>query len=88
MIQASSPRVNALDRIKPTRAKRSTKVSPTIELDALVKSLFLDGKGPQEAPQPSRSEEAEDEALLRWAQTGEEPQVTPEWVEVDMSDDP
>ena len=85
MIQASSPRVNVFDRIKPTRAKRSNKVSPTVELDHLVKSLFLDGKGPQETPH-SGSEEAEDEALFRWAESGEEPEVTAEWVEVELSD--
>ena len=86
MIQASSPRVNVFDRIKPTRAKRSNKVSPTVELDHLVKSLFLDGKGPQETPH-SLWEEAEDEALLRWAEFGEEPQLTAPEVEVDLSDE-
>lgn len=85
MIQASSPRVNALDRIKPTRAKRSTKVSRTAELDELVKSLFLHG-GPQETPQ-SGPEEAEDEALFQWAETGEVPEFPPEWADFDLSDD-
>ena len=86
MLHATSPRVLEYDRIKPTRAKRSNKGSITAELDALVKSLFQDGKGPpQETPQ-GVFEEAQDEALLRWAESGEEPQVPAPEVEVDLSD--
>ena len=85
MLHSTSPRVNIFDRIKPTRAKRSDKVSATAELDILVKSLFLDGEGPQETP-PSLWEEMEDEALLHWAESGEEPQVTAPEVEINLSE--
>ena len=86
MIHVSSPRVKVFDRIKPTRAKRSNKVSPTAELDELVKSLFLDGKGPQETPH-SLWEETEDEALFRWAESGEEPDLIAPVVEVNLNDE-
>ena len=86
MLQGTSPRVNALDRVKPTYKKRSNNISVTAELDELVKSLFLDGKGPQEEPR-SVWDEAQDEALLQWAMTGEEPQLTAPEVEVDLSDE-
>ena len=86
MLQGTSPRVNALDRVKPTYKKRSNNISVTAELDELVKSLFLDGKGPQEEPR-GVWDEAQDEALLQWAMTGEEPQLTAPEVEVDLSDE-
>ena len=86
MLQGTSPRVNTFDRVKPTYKKRSNKVSVTAELDELVKSLFLDGKGPQEEPR-TLWDEAQDEALLQRALSGEEPQLTAPEVEVDMSDE-
>ena len=86
MLQGTSPRVNTFDRVKPTYKKRSNKVSVTAELDELVKSLFLDGKGPQEEPH-SVWDEAQDEALLQWAMTGEEPQLAAPEVEVDLNDE-
>ena len=66
--------------------ERSNKVSPTAELDELVKSLFLDGKGPQETPH-SLWEETEDEALFRWAESGEEPDLIAPVVEVNLNDE-
>ena len=83
MFQASSPRLASMDRIKPKRAKRTGLfISPTKELDELIKTLFLDD-GPQ-GESGGGYDEAEDEALFQWAFTG----VHPEWVQCDLNDDP
>ena len=87
MFQASSPRLASMDRVKPKRPKRTGNViSPTKELDELIKTLFLEDGPQEESAAGGGPNEAEDEALLQWASTGVQPQITPEWVLCDLND--